>query len=153
VAASPGRRAEHYRRRRLDPTAARMIRFLEQLGIVGATVLEVGGGVGEIQIELLRRRAARAVNLELSPAYQAEAENLLREAGFEDRAERMLADIAVDADAVEPATWSCSTGWSAAIRTTSDCWRRRRPATPAGCSSSAIRPAMPSPASFSAPRT
>lgn len=80
-----------------------MVRFLEQRGIVGATVLEVGGGVGEIQIELLRRGAARAVNLELSPAYQAEAENLLREAGFEDRAERRLADIAVDADAVEPA--------------------------------------------------
>jgi magnesium-protoporphyrin O-methyltransferase len=51
-----------------------MVRLLEQRGIVGATVLEVGGGVGEIQIESLRRGAARAVNLEPSSAHQAEAE-------------------------------------------------------------------------------
>jgi hypothetical protein len=34
-----------------------MIEFLDQRGIEGATVLEVGGGVGEIQIELLKRGA------------------------------------------------------------------------------------------------
>ena len=32
-----------------------MVTFLEQQGIEGATVLEVGGGVGAIQIELLKR--------------------------------------------------------------------------------------------------
>ncbi len=66
-------------------------------------MLEVGGGVGEIQIELLKRGAARTVNLELSSAYDAEAERLLREAGLEERAERRLHDIAVEPDGVEPA--------------------------------------------------
>jgi hypothetical protein len=96
-------RARRYRRRGLDPTAARIVRFLGERGVAGATVLEVGGGVGEIQIELLRRGAARAVSLELSPAYDAEATALLREAGFEGRVQRRLHDIAVGADGVEPA--------------------------------------------------
>ncbi|MDQ2913869.1 MAG: SAM-dependent methyltransferase [Chloroflexota bacterium] len=97
------RMAKRYRKRGLDKTAQRMVEFLEQRGIEGATVLEVGGGVGEIQIELLKRGAARTVNLELSSAYDAEAERLLREAGLEERAERRLHDIAVEPDAVEPA--------------------------------------------------
>ena len=79
-----------------------MVEFLTARGIDGATVLEVGGGVGEIQIELLKRGAERAVNLELSPAYDHEAAGLLREAGLEGRAERRLHDIAADPAAVGP---------------------------------------------------
>jgi hypothetical protein len=80
-----------------------MVEFLEESGIEGASVLEVGGGVGEIQIELFVRGASRSVSLELSPAYDEEAKTLLREAGFEERAERRLHDIAVDPPGVEPA--------------------------------------------------
>jgi hypothetical protein len=50
--------AKRYRKRGLDKTARRMVGFLQQRGIEGATVLEVGGGIGEIQIELLLRAAA-----------------------------------------------------------------------------------------------
>jgi 16S rRNA G966 N2-methylase RsmD len=95
--------ATRYRTRGLDETARQMVEFLELRGIQGATVLEVGGGVGEIQIELLKRGAARAVNLELSAAYEQEAKSLLREAGLEERAERRLHDIAVDPKGVEAA--------------------------------------------------
>lgn len=80
-----------------------MVAFLEQRGIGAATVLEIGGGVGEIQIELLNRGAAHAVNLELVGAYETEAHQLLRDAGFQDRADRRLRDIAADPAGIEPA--------------------------------------------------
>jgi magnesium-protoporphyrin O-methyltransferase len=95
--------AARYRKRGLSRTARRMVEFLESQGIEGATVLEIGGGVGEIQIELLKRGAPRAVNLELSPAYDAEAQRLLAEAGLGGRVERRQHDIAVDPEGVEPA--------------------------------------------------
>jgi Methyltransferase domain len=78
-----------------------MVDFLELRGVEGATVLEIGGGVGEIQIELLKRGAAHALNLELSPAYDEEAERLLREVALEERADRRIHDIAVDPTSVE----------------------------------------------------
>src|SRR4051794_7689251 len=97
------RMAKRYRKRGLDKTSRRMVAFLEQRGLEGATVLEIGGGVGEIQIELLERGAARTVNLELSPGYDEEAARLLCEHGLEGRAERRLQDIAVEPESVEPA--------------------------------------------------
>jgi hypothetical protein len=95
--------AKRYRKRGLDKTARRMVAFLEQVGIGGATVLEIGGGVGEIHIELLKRGADRATNLELSPAYDDEAHKLVAEAGLEGRVQRRLHDVAMDPDAIEPA--------------------------------------------------
>ena len=97
------RMARRYRKKGLDKTALAMVEFLESRGIEGATVLEVGGGIGEIQIELLRRGASHAVNLELSASYEDAANELLREANLHDRAERRLHDIAVDPSGVEPA--------------------------------------------------
>ena len=95
---------ERYRKRGLDKTSSRIVGFLEAEGIERASVLEIGGGVGEIQLELLKRGAASAVNLELSPAYDAEARALLREAGIDERrVERRLHDIADAPEAVEAA--------------------------------------------------
>ncbi len=95
--------ARRYEQRGLDRTARRMVEFIEQQGIDDATVLEIGGGVGEIQIELLKRGASHAVNLELSSAYDAEALKLLRQNGFERLVERRLCDVAVDGGFVRPA--------------------------------------------------
>jgi 2-polyprenyl-3-methyl-5-hydroxy-6-metoxy-1,4-benzoquinol methylase len=95
--------ARRYRKKGLDETARRMVAFLESRGIEGTTVLEIGGGVGEIGLELLSRGAARAVNLELSPAYEQEGRRLFRERGLEERVTWRLHDIAADPDAVEPA--------------------------------------------------
>ena len=95
--------AASYRKKGLDGTARRIVEFAASRGIEGASVLEVGGGVGEIGIELLKRGASRALTLELSPAYDEEAERLLREEGLQGRAERRLHDIAADPDAIERA--------------------------------------------------
>jgi 16S rRNA G966 N2-methylase RsmD len=96
------RAARRYRKSGPDRTALQIVDFLQSRGVDGATVLEVGGGVGEIQLELLKRGAQRTVNLELSPAYEQEAGRLVREAGAERRVERRIHDIAIDPTAVEP---------------------------------------------------
>jgi 2-polyprenyl-3-methyl-5-hydroxy-6-metoxy-1,4-benzoquinol methylase len=93
--------ARRYRKRGLGRTERWMVEFLESAGLDGVSVLEVGGGVGELHVELLKRGAGRAVNLELSPAYDEEAERLLADTGLEGRVQRRLHDIAVDPDAVE----------------------------------------------------
>ncbi len=95
--------ADRYRERGLDGPRRRMVEYLEREGLAGASVLEVGGGVGELQIEALKRGASRTVNLELSPGYDEEAGRLLDEAGLRDRVDRRLHDIAVDPDGVEAA--------------------------------------------------
>jgi 2-polyprenyl-3-methyl-5-hydroxy-6-metoxy-1,4-benzoquinol methylase len=95
--------ATRYRKKGLDRTARRMVDLLAERGVDGATVLEIGGGVGDIQIELLRLGAASATNLELSPGYEAEAARLLDETGLTGRVDRRLADIATDPDAAGPA--------------------------------------------------
>ena len=97
------RLARRYRKRGLDRTARHIVEFVEQRGVTGATVLEIGGGIGDIQIELLQRGAARSTNLELSPGYEDEARGLLREAGLVERTTRVIHDIAGQGDGVEPA--------------------------------------------------
>jgi len=80
-----------------------MADFLRERGIEGATVLEIGGGVGEIEIELLKAGAARAQNLELSSAYEEDARTLAEEADVGGRVDWRIHDIAADPEAVEPA--------------------------------------------------
>ena len=95
--------ARRYRRRGLNATSSRMVDFLCGHGVEGASVLEIGGGVGEIQLELLRRGAARVTNLEISTRYEEEARALLERSGLTDRVTRRFVDIARSPDDVEAA--------------------------------------------------
>ena len=80
-----------------------MVDFLAQGDLTGVTILEIGGGVGEISVELLRRGAQSATIAELSTAYDAEARRLAEEAGVADRIHRRIADVAATPEAVERA--------------------------------------------------
>ena len=102
-AAFARRLAKRYRRKGLDPTARRIVEALTDRGVGGATVLEIGGGIGDIQIELLKRGAIGSVNVELSSAYEPDAAELLRAAGLTERADRRVVDIADTPDAVDSA--------------------------------------------------
>ena len=97
------RTARRYRRHGLSRSATALTGFLTERGLDGASVLEIGGGVGHVQVELLRRGAARAVNLEISTNYEAEAGQLLAQSGFGDRTERRVLDVARAPEEVEPA--------------------------------------------------
>ncbi len=95
--------AKRYRRKGLDSTSRRIVDFLKTHGVEGKTVLEVGGGIGAIQIELLKAGASRAVSVELTPTYEDVASGLLREAGLADRVERTVMDFAQAAGQVNSA--------------------------------------------------
>ncbi|OLB91991.1 MAG: methyltransferase domain-containing protein [Chloroflexi bacterium] len=95
--------AKRYRRKGLDSTSRRIVDFLKEQGVEGRTVLEVGGGIGAIQIELLKAGASRAVSVELTPTYEDVAADLLRENGLADRVERTVMDFAETAGRVSSA--------------------------------------------------
>jgi 2-polyprenyl-3-methyl-5-hydroxy-6-metoxy-1,4-benzoquinol methylase len=97
------RMARRYRRRGLSRPERAIVRFLEDRGIEGASVLEIGGGLGELHVELLRHGAARATNLEISTKYEPEAARLLEDSGMAARVDRRFLDIAQEPDEVESA--------------------------------------------------
>lgn len=95
--------ARRYRRRGLDDVSGLIVRLVQERGVSDRTLLEVGGGVGAIEIELLKAGLSGAVSVELTPTYEAEARALLREHGFEDRVERRVLDFAQAGGGIEPA--------------------------------------------------
>jgi magnesium-protoporphyrin O-methyltransferase len=70
---------------------------------VSGTSLEVGGGVGAIELELLKHGVERATIVELSHGYDEEATALAREARVEERIERFHGDFAQQGALVDPA--------------------------------------------------
>jgi methyltransferase family protein len=94
------RDAKRYRRRGLDATAQRLVDEVDARGVEGATVLEPGGGVGAIDLELLKRGAGRATVVELSHGYDEPASDLARETGSEERIERRHGDFVEQATLV-----------------------------------------------------
>ena len=97
------RDARRYRRKGLDATAQRMVNEVSARGVEGVELLEVGGGVGSIEVELLKRGAARATNVELSRGYDEEGDKLVAEAGFEGRIERRYGDFVEGEQVTRPA--------------------------------------------------
>ena len=95
--------ARRCRKHGLDRTRRRVVDFLDVHGIEDATVLEIGGGTGELHLELLRRGARAATNLEISTGYEEEASRLLDGSDVGDRVTRRFLDIATAPDDVEPA--------------------------------------------------
>jgi magnesium-protoporphyrin O-methyltransferase len=87
------RNLKQYRRRGLDDVGKRIVEFLRGRGVEGLTVLEIGGGIGAVDSELLKAGASSAVNAELSPAYEPFARELWQEAGVDERAQYRIGDV------------------------------------------------------------
>ena len=91
------RDARRFRRRGLRGSAKTLAELAGD--VRGATVLEVGGGVGAIEIELLEKGATSATNVELAATYEDAARTLLAERGLNDRVERLVGDFVAEAGA------------------------------------------------------
>jgi len=95
--------ARRYERSGLDETGQVIVDGVAERGIAGASVLDVGGGVGAIDLELLAAGARSATVVELSDEYDDEAARLLAERQLEGRVARRHGDFVELAAAVEPA--------------------------------------------------
>jgi len=92
------RDARRFRRRGLRGSAKAVSELAGD--VRGATVLEVGGGVGAIEIALLERGATSATNVELASTYEDAAHGLLAEHDLAARVDRRIADFVAEADAI-----------------------------------------------------
>ena len=121
--------AKRYRKRGLDKTARRIVEFLESRGLDGATVLEVGGGVGEIQLELLKRGARAPSTSSSRPPTSRKP----RGSSARPESTGASSGASTTSPSIPPrssrSTSSCCTASSAATRTTSGC-SAPRPTTP-----------------------
>jgi SAM-dependent methyltransferase len=92
-----------FRRDGPDGSTRRLIDALQREGVEGATLLDIGGGVGAIQLELLAAGAASSVDVDASAAFLAVAEEEADARGFGDRVAYRYGDFVELADSVEAA--------------------------------------------------
>lgn len=97
------RDAARYRKKGPDPMARSLARRAAARGLEGATVLEIGGGVGQVLLELLTRGAAVGEVVELLPAYEEHVRALAAEKGLSERVSFRTADLVADPAGTHPA--------------------------------------------------
>lgn len=95
--------ARKYRRHGADPMARSLARRAGTGGVDGASVLEIGGGVGQVALELLKAGAESAEVVELLPEYELFVRELAAEAGVGERISFRTADLVADPAAAAPA--------------------------------------------------
>ena len=99
--------AEHdlrrYRRRGPSKPTRMLLEAIRREGVEGATLLDVGGGVGVIGLELLDAGARQATGVEASAAYVRAARAEAARRGHGDRVEYRVGDFVELADGVAPA--------------------------------------------------
>jgi hypothetical protein len=96
------RELRRYLGKGLGGADARLIAsWAEERGLEDATVVEVGGGIGQVQAELLRRGAASGKVMEVVAEYGPVAGDLARAVDVDGRSAFVLADLLEDPDAFE----------------------------------------------------
>lgn len=93
----------HYRANGPDPGTRRLLDGLIAEGVAGASLLDIGGGVGALQLELLKAGVATTVDVDASGSYLAVAAAEADELGWRDRTRYVHGDFTRVADEVEPA--------------------------------------------------
>jgi magnesium-protoporphyrin O-methyltransferase len=80
-----------------------MVEAAARPGVEGARVLEIGGGIGKLQTELLLAGAEQGEVVELVASFEPYAVELARSRGLEGRTSFRVADLLEDEAATEPA--------------------------------------------------
>jgi len=94
---------ERYRKKGLDDLERRMVAAASLGGLDGTRVLEIGGGIGTLQSELLGAGAAHGEIVELVAAWEPYARELASERGIAERTSFRVADVLESPESVEDA--------------------------------------------------
>ena len=89
-----------YRRHGPDRTTRMLLDMLRERGVRGASILDIGGGIGVIEHELLRDGAGHAVLVDASPPSLAAARSEARRHGHLDRVEFVDGDFTARAGTI-----------------------------------------------------
>ncbi len=92
-----------YRWLGLERCQRQLVAGLAKVGYQNAGLLEIGCGIGYLHQWLLKRGAATAVGIDLSPRMVAEAEALAESQGLGERVRYLVGDFLELADRIEPA--------------------------------------------------
>jgi Methyltransferase domain len=92
-----------YRKRGPSRQTRVLLDAIQRVGVEQASVLDIGGGIGAIQQELLAAGAARATAVEASPAYLRTARSEAERRGTAARVSYRAGDFVAIAEEVEPA--------------------------------------------------
>jgi len=92
-----------YRRGKLSKTTPMLVESLTDLGVGGLTLLDVGGGIGAVQLDLLRSGVTGATSVEASAAYVEVARQVAAEAGLGPRITYLHGDFVTLANRVAEA--------------------------------------------------
>jgi 2-polyprenyl-3-methyl-5-hydroxy-6-metoxy-1,4-benzoquinol methylase len=96
------RSLRRYREKGLDDVERTLVASVVE-GIEGSSVLEIGGGIGAIQTELLAAGARTGAVVELVSAYEPYARELAEERGVSARTRFQVLDLLDEPAGVEPA--------------------------------------------------
>ena len=92
-----------YRKKGLTTLERQMVASVPTEALHGARVLEIGGGIGTMQAELLAGGADRGEIVELVSAYEPYARELARDKGIEHRSTFRIADVLEGPETLAPA--------------------------------------------------
>ena len=95
--------AERYRRRGADGSTRRLVEAIKALDVRGASLLDIGGGVEVIGIELLAAGATSLTGVDASRAYVTVATEELARRGLAERATLRYGDFVEHAPTLEAA--------------------------------------------------
>ncbi len=97
------RELKGYRKGGLGKRAQILVDQLMAAGIGGKSVLEIGAGIGALNLELVKGGASHSVSIDASPANVTAAAELADELGLEEHSERRVGDFVELQDQVESA--------------------------------------------------
>jgi 2-polyprenyl-3-methyl-5-hydroxy-6-metoxy-1,4-benzoquinol methylase len=94
---------ERFRKEGPTPTTRALLEAIVAEGVAGATLLDIGAGIGAIQLELLAAGAASAQSVDATEAYVEIARIEAERRGYGDRTRGQLGDFVELAKDIAPA--------------------------------------------------